>query len=143
MKKVLEGKDTLRTTRHDEQFGEEATAVVTPVTLATGDTWALAVSVPEGTIAAESDGVRRTVLLAALAACLAAGAVVWFLGTGLTRPIVRLRDRLAEIADGDSDLTQRVDEARRDEIGALGAAFNRFTAKIADMVRQIDDKAEG
>ncbi|MFC4062767.1 methyl-accepting chemotaxis protein [Planomonospora corallina] len=143
VKTVLEGKDTLRTTGYDEHLGEEATTAVTPVTLASGETWALAVSVPDGTIAAESDAMQRTVLLAALAACLAAGAVVWLLGTGLTRPIVRLRDRLAEIADGDSDLTQRVDEARRDEIGALGAAFNRFTAKIADMVRQIDNKAEG
>ncbi|GIH90842.1 methyl-accepting chemotaxis protein [Planobispora siamensis] len=133
----------VRATRDDAFLGGSATMVATPVTLSTGDTWAVLVAVPEETISAASGGMMRTILLASIAACAVAGVVVWLLGTGLTRPLVRLRDRLTEIADGDSDLTQRVDEARRDEIGALGAAFNRFTAKIADMVRQINDKAEG
>ncbi|MBG0830934.1 methyl-accepting chemotaxis protein [Planomonospora sp. ID67723] len=140
---ALSRTDAVRSTRDDAFLGEPATTVVTPVSLSTGDAWAVVVSVPEETINAASDGMRRTVLLASVIACVAAAVVVWLLGTGLTRPIVRLRDRLAEIADGDSDLTQRVDETRRDEIGALGAAFNRFTAKIADMVQQINDKAEG
>ena len=46
----------------------------------------------------------------------------------LTRPIDAIRLRLEEIADGDGDLTQRVDEDREDEIGDLGKAFNRFAA---------------
>ncbi len=55
----------------------------------------------------------------------------------LTRPLRALTARLAEIADGDGDLTQRADEDRRDELGALAAAFNRFASTIADTVREI------
>jgi methyl-accepting chemotaxis protein len=44
---------------------------------------------------------------------------------------------MEEIADGDGDLTARVDETRADEIGRLGAAFNRFAAKVAETVSGI------
>ena len=50
-----------------------------------------------------------------------------------------LRERLAQIADGDGDLTQRLDEDRSDELGAVAAAFNRFVDKIAGAIRPIAD----
>jgi methyl-accepting chemotaxis protein len=57
----------------------------------------------------------------------------------ITRPLGQLRERLVQIADGDGDLTQRLDEDRRDELGAVGGAFNRFVGKIASTVRTIGD----
>jgi hypothetical protein len=42
---------------------------------------------------------------------------VWSLTRSLTVPLRRLRHRLTEIADGDGDLTQRVDADRKDELG--------------------------
>ncbi|GGQ49681.1 methyl-accepting chemotaxis protein [Couchioplanes azureus] len=131
-----------RWTGRDQHLGEDATAVVARVGLATGDSWALLVAVPDASITAPADALRTWLLLAAALAFLVAGVVVWVLGTRLTRPLLSLRDRLAEIAAGESDLSQRVDESRRDEIGQLGAAFNRFTGKIADVVRRIDEQAE-
>ncbi|RZU48344.1 methyl-accepting chemotaxis sensory transducer with Cache sensor [Krasilnikovia cinnamomea] len=139
---AVHGGNAVRWIGHDDYLRDEATEVVASVKLATGDAWALLVAVPDRTITAAANGMVRSLLIAAIVAFLVAGALVWMLGTGLTRPIHRLRNRLVEIADGDSDLTQRVDDARRDEIGQLGAAFNRFTTKIADVVRHIDDKAE-
>ncbi|MFI5495869.1 methyl-accepting chemotaxis protein [Actinoplanes sp. NPDC051859] len=126
----------------DDTLGEDATAVVARVKLATGDSWALLVAAPDSSITAPATELSGTLLLAAAVAFLAAGAVVYVLGTRLTRPLLSLRDRLSEIADGDSDLSARVDESRRDEIGQLGAAFNRFTSKIGDVVRRIDAQAE-
>ena len=55
----------------------------------------------------------------------------------MTAPLSRLRDRMAAIADGDGDLTQRVDQQGSDEVAELGRAFNRFVDKIADTVRAI------
>ncbi|WIM98619.1 methyl-accepting chemotaxis protein [Actinoplanes oblitus] len=126
----------------DGYLDEDATAVAARVALASGDSWALLVVAPDASITAPAVALRSTLLIAAALAFLVAGVVVWVLGTRLTKPLLSLRDRLAEIADGDSDLSQRVDEARRDEIGQLGAAFNRFTSKIADVVRRIDEQAE-
>ena len=64
-----------------------------------------------------------------------------FLTRGITRPINGLTSRLREIADGDGDLTQRVDDSRADEIGDLATVFNRFVGNIADLVRQIGETA--
>jgi methyl-accepting chemotaxis protein len=56
-------------------------------------------------------------------------------------PLADLRDRLRDIADGDGDLTQRVDDHRRDELGAVGTAFNRFAGQVQGIVRQVQDAA--
>ncbi|GEA85872.1 MAG: methyl-accepting chemotaxis protein [Cellulomonas sp.] len=64
-----------------------------------------------------------------------------FLTRSITRPINALTGRLREIADGDGDLTQRVDSARDDEVGALATVFNRFVENIATLVRQIGETA--
>ena len=65
----------------------------------------------------------------------------------VARPIAALRSRMEEIADGDGDLTQRVDEDRRDEIGGLAHAFNQFVSgihtPILAMRERMDDIASG
>lgn len=67
--------------------------------------------------------------------------VAIFLTRGITRPIGALTARLRDIADGDGDLTQRVDASRGDEIGALATVFNRFVGNIATLVREIGESA--
>lgn len=57
----------------------------------------------------------------------------------ITRPINGLTARMREIADGDGDLTQRVDDSRADEVGDLATVFNRFIGNIATLVRQIGE----
>ena len=69
-------------------------------------------------------------------------AVAWALTRSITRPLGHLRERLMEIADGDGDLTQRADDTRGDEVGALAAAFNRFVDNIAGVVREISASTE-
>lgn len=59
----------------------------------------------------------------------------------ITRPINGLTERMREIADGDGDLTQRVDDSRADEVGDLAKVFNRFVGNIATLVRQIGETA--
>lgn len=41
-----------------------------------------------------------------------------------------------------NDLTARVDERRKDEIGQLGRCLNSFVVKVHDILRQITDTAE-
>ena len=45
-------------------------------------------------------------------------------------PLLRLRDRMNNIANGDGDLTARVEDTSPDEIGDLGRAFNTFITRI-------------
>lgn len=60
----------------------------------------------------------------------------WGLTRSLTRPLRRLHARLTDIAEGDGDLTRRLDVDGRDEISMVGAAFNRFVDKVSGTVGQ-------
>jgi methyl-accepting chemotaxis protein len=76
-------------------------------------------------------------VLAVLVIAAIGGAVSYWIGRRLTAPLEHLRDRMAEIADGEGDLTQRMDDSRPDEVGQLSGAFNRFVDKVAGTVRDI------
>jgi methyl-accepting chemotaxis protein len=77
---------------------------------------------------------------------LTAGLVVLLgglLARSILRPLHALTGRMREIADGEGDLTQRVDESRRDEFGALGAVFNQLMGKLAATMGSIAGQARG
>jgi methyl-accepting chemotaxis protein len=51
--------------------------------------------------------------------------------------------RLKDIAEGEGDLTQRVDSSAKDEIGELGTWFNTFVEKIQGIMVEITSSASG
>jgi len=54
----------------------------------------------------------------------------------------RLRDSMAELAGGQGDLAFRLRDDTTDEIGETCAAFNRFAAKLRDIIAEIRDVVE-
>ncbi len=59
----------------------------------------------------------------------------------ILKPIKLMVDRLKDIAEGEGDLTQRVDEDRKDELGELGKWFNLFVKKIHGVICEVRDTA--
>lgn len=59
----------------------------------------------------------------------------------ISKPIVRTSDMLRDIAEGEGDLTKRLEVYSKDEVGSLASNFNIFVSKIQDMVVQIKDSA--
>jgi methyl-accepting chemotaxis protein len=55
----------------------------------------------------------------------------------IVRPIRKVVDRIKDIAQGEGDLTKRVDQDRRDEMGELGKWFNTFVEKIENIICDI------
>lgn len=52
-------------------------------------------------------------------------------------PLRTTTDAMDDISQGDGDLTARLDESGNDELTTLSAAFNRYTEKIHEIVRQV------
>jgi methyl-accepting chemotaxis protein len=52
-------------------------------------------------------------------------------------PIREIIARLQDIAQGEGDLTKRVDEERKDELGELGQWFNRFVERVHDIIAEV------
>ncbi|MCC6157675.1 MAG: methyl-accepting chemotaxis protein [Deltaproteobacteria bacterium] len=57
----------------------------------------------------------------------------------VVKPIVEANAMLADIADGEGDLTRRLDVKTKDEVGALATNFNKFVEKLQISIRKVAD----
>jgi|GEM_PF-925521 len=57
----------------------------------------------------------------------------------IIKPINELNYAMNEIAEGDGDLSHRLPEGNKDEVGALATAFNKFVVKIEGIVTQLSN----
>jgi methyl-accepting chemotaxis protein len=60
----------------------------------------------------------------------------------LTRPIRQLQERLRDIADGQGDLTARLDVDGTDELAEVAISFNSFADQIAAVIGTVAQSAE-
>jgi methyl-accepting chemotaxis protein len=60
-----------------------------------------------------------------------------FTANRIIRPVQNMVETLNDIADGEGDLTRRLDINGHDEIAQLGNAFNRFATKLQHIIRQV------
>ena len=58
----------------------------------------------------------------------------WYIDRTITRPVNAAVDFMRNIADGNNDLTMRMDIRSNDEIGALSNAFNGFMRRIHQLI---------
>ncbi|MFO7807738.1 methyl-accepting chemotaxis protein, partial [Guyparkeria sp.] len=80
----------------------------------------------------------RNKVISVMAVAIAIAAIIGFLITrSITQPLRRTVTAMDDIAAGDGDLTQTLDESGRDEIADLSAAFNRFAGKMRDSIREV------
>ncbi|HEY0002026.1 MAG TPA: methyl-accepting chemotaxis protein [Actinoplanes sp.] len=63
------------------------------------------------------------------------------LSLSIIRPLTALGDRLRDIAEGDGDLTRRLETSGHDQFTGVSRSFNRFVEKIAATVREIGSDA--
>lgn len=82
-------------------------------------------------------GIQTLVLVAILI-----GAVSILLRQLVTSPIRKVTEALKDIAQGEGDLTRRLEITRADEIGDLASNFNLFVEKIRDMVSRVIESVD-
>lgn len=68
--------------------------------------------------------------------------LMWLLAMRITRPILSVAKVLQDIAEGDGDLTKRLNYKNKDELGYLADNFNRFLDVLQPAVSQIKSNAE-
>ena len=67
----------------------------------------------------------------------ATGLFIFLMRLMFGKPINQLIERIKDIAQGEGDLTQRIDVNSRDELGRLGGYVNDFIIKIHDVIREV------
>ena len=114
----------------------------------TGARWILMLQLPmeavmselnqlQGELGAQHDadvlGMALVGLLIAVIGLLA----IWFVGYGIARPLRQMVVMLDDIAQGEGDLTRRLEVDRADELGQIAKGFNTFLAKLQTMIGQV------
>jgi methyl-accepting chemotaxis protein len=87
--------------------------------------WMLVITVPEATLHATVTEARNAMLLTAVATLVAVLALVWIGASLLSRPIVRITEKMRALAAADTSIVlDGID--RRDEIGEMARAVDVF-----------------
>ncbi|RUO66138.1 methyl-accepting chemotaxis sensory transducer with Cache sensor [Pseudidiomarina planktonica] len=81
--------------------------------------------------------------LAGLAAVLAVPLLFVFvlIIRSITRPLKTINNAMFDIAEGEGDLTQRLDDSGSDELAKLATSFNTFVHKIRQLVQSVQECA--
>jgi methyl-accepting chemotaxis protein len=85
----------------------------------------------------------KTTVAALLGVGLIAGFVIaFFITCMILGPLNLAVSAMNDIAEGEGDLTRRLDDTGRDEVAQLAHGFNLFAGKVQDMVAQISGFTE-
>lgn len=86
--------------------------------------------------------ISHTLIFSSILAALVLGSLSAYLSTRIiVRPVTRVAKGLQAIAEGEGDLTMRLDITTRDEIGMLAHWFNLFIEKMDELVKEITGNA--
>ncbi|OOE70382.1 methyl-accepting chemotaxis protein [Salinivibrio kushneri] len=118
-----------------------------------GTTWGALITLPEDVLLSEANQLSQQITAQrsqaawterslGVVATLLALVIAGFAARQIVKPLKLLAERLAEIADGDGDLTQRIQLKNRDEIGVLAGRFNRFLDKLQPIMANVINSVE-
>lgn len=80
---------------------------------------------------------ERVVIVSMIVTLLTVLITIWTTMRFIVHPINRIEAAMADIAQGEGDLSRRLDVISRDELGSLAESFNEFVAKIQQTVTHV------
>ncbi len=75
--------------------------------------------------------------LTALISVIIAVFIILFITGSITKPLNEVVNRLKDAAEGEGDLTTRINAKSKDEIGELASSFNIFISKIQGIIKDV------
>ena len=93
--------------------------------------------IPKSTINASTNTVLTMLAVSIIIGIILSVGVSFLLAHGIVDPLNKLIAILKNISEGDGDLTVRIPDTSKDEIGTLAGYFNRTIEKIAASMRSI------
>ncbi|MEH6389161.1 MAG: methyl-accepting chemotaxis protein [Pseudomonas profundi] len=83
---------------------------------------------------------KQLLTLVLIITALMAG-ILYVIGRSIAKPLDQVVRAMRDVASGEADLTRRLEEDARDEIGMIARHFNAFTANLRDIVTQLGDNS--
>ncbi|MFJ4588220.1 methyl-accepting chemotaxis protein [Pseudomonas moraviensis] len=99
--------------------------------------WYIGLSIDKGQAYAMLSEFRTSAVIATIIAVAIIIALLGMLIRLLIQPLHVMTRAMEDIADGEGDLTKRLNIVNNDEFGILGTAFNRFVERIHGSIREV------
>ena len=82
---------------------------------------------------------KLQVLFIALISLVVGASIAWIVAKAITRPLCKVVDAMNDVAEGEGDLTMRIESQGDNEIGNLVNAFNKFIGKIHVLIADVKE----
>ncbi|MCO7520768.1 MULTISPECIES: methyl-accepting chemotaxis protein [Pseudomonas] len=125
-----------------EQGGQTRLLTFTPVKGLPSANWYIGLSVDKDKAFSMLSTFRTSAVIATLVAVVIIIALLGLLIRVLMQPLHTMTRAMSNIAEGEGDLTRRLEIHNHDEFGILGTAFNRFVERIHGSIREVSSATE-
>ncbi len=126
----------------DDYRGVPVLSAYKPVDII-GHRWAILAEVDEEEAYAAASELHHYVIyvtmMSAFFLLVASGVLGWLFSRSIVRPLNSVVSSMQDISSGSGDLTVRLDETAKDEIGMLARAFNTFVKKLDSIMSSVGD----
>ncbi|MDR2159836.1 MAG: methyl-accepting chemotaxis protein [Treponema sp.] len=127
---------------HVASLGIDFQMVFQPVVVGSmGNPMSLMIGSPERQILASVNRMTVFTVIFVAISVIIVSIILFFVSTGITKPIVNVALTLKDISEGEGDLTKTVNVHSKDEIGDLARYFNATLEKIKDLVSTIKNQS--
>lgn len=117
--------------------GKTRIVTFTPVKGLGNVNWSIGLSVDKEKAFAALNTFRTSAVIATVIAVISIIALLGLLIRLLLQPLHVMTRAMQNIAEGEGDLTRRLDVTSNDELGTLGSAFNDFVERIHTSMREV------
>jgi methyl-accepting chemotaxis protein len=98
---------------------------------------AMAVLQSDAIVKANARQMIVMISLVALACVILVVPLAWIASGRVVNPLIRIVDKLKDIAEGEGDVTTRLEVTSKDEIGQVAGWFNTFINKIHTLIQDV------
>ncbi|MEH6651767.1 MAG: methyl-accepting chemotaxis protein [Motiliproteus sp.] len=117
-----------------EVGGKAVLTAFQPLSGLAGSDWLIGVVLDKDKVMADADAFGLNAIIGAVITAILSTVVIYFSMGRLLRPLQQLRTSLADLNDGQGDLTKRLDITTKDEFGQLSQGFNEFLSYLQSLV---------
>ena len=125
---------------YDEILDEDMVVAYTPIG---GDCdWTVICTCPKSDYFSGISQMIKYAVLSFVISTLAAVLICMFLVAKFIKPLKGLNDSMIEFANGNADLTKRIDIKSKDEIGRVVENFNKFAENLQNIIKGVKKSKE-
>jgi methyl-accepting chemotaxis protein len=121
--------------------GAKEFAYYSPVEIE-GVRWCMVTSIAEEEVVTDISRLRNLILVMILSAGAVVAGLALLISINMVRPINRTVAMLKDIAEGEGDLTRRLDQKSKDEMGEMARWFNVFMEKLQLLIGEISGNSK-